>query len=407
MATDTSQRRIVIVGGGIMGTSTLYHLAHSPSLAPQTHISLVEAASSLAPAASGRSGGFLAQDWHGAATASIADLSYRLHRELAEKDGGGEKWGWREVDTMSVRFDDSKSKASNKLPSSLQWVKAEHVTKASNMGGGGTTAQVTPLPLVNHLAEEAEKKLKERGRTFDLLLNNYAEKATIKDGRIESLDVESTSSGSDATLPCTDLILSAGPWMGQLVPSLFPRPFINSHRFLSSASHIDGSRAHSVVIRGSAPTSNHCLFTDMSFQSTKGGRQKAAAPEVYARADGTVYVCGGSDDVPLPRLASEVKHDSRKTADLLEQAAHLSPHVLDTTSGPKAGATVEKEQACYLPIAERSDFIVAGDKKSGVWVGGGGASCWGITMGLGTGKCVSEMVLDGTVKSADVSMLQG
>lgn len=417
-----SSRRIVIIGGGIMGASSLYHLAHSPSLPPNCHLTLIEASPHLAPGASGKSGGFLAQDWHGAATASIADLSYRLHRELAARDGGNEKWGYREVDTLSVAFDEAHQKGNKKLPEELGWVKGEHVTKVSNMGGGGTTAQVTPEPLVHHLVDEAKKKLSEKGCGFDLLLNTYAKKANLvgdkKEARIESLEVESTSRQPEQqTLPCTDLILSAGPWMGQLVPQLFPRPFITSHRFLNSASHIDGSRAHSVVIRGSTPTSNHCLFTDMTFYGggSNSKRQRAAAPEVYARGDGTVYVCGGSDEVPLPRLASEIKHDGRKTADLLEQAAHLSPHVLATGafaglaigSAAKREAIVEREQACYLPIAEKSDFIVAGDAKSGVWVGGGGASCWGITMGLGTGKCVSEMVLEGEVKSADVSALQG
>lgn len=32
-------------------------------------------------------------------------------------------------------------------------------------------------------------------------------------------------------------------------------------------------------------------------------------------------------------------------------------------------------------------------------------SCWGITQGPGTGKILSEMVLEGKAKSADVSKL--
>lgn len=39
-----------------------------------------------------------------------------------------------------------------------------------------------------------------------------------------------------------------------------------------------------------------------------------------------------------------------------------------------------------------------------VWVGSG-LSCWGITQGPGTGKVLSEMILEGKAKSADVSML--
>lgn len=101
MSTSTSSQaeRIVIIGGGIAGISTAYYLAHSPSLPPGSSISIIEG-TDIAAAASGKSGGFLAKDWHGSATASLSAMSYELHRELAEKYGGKEKWGYRTVDTL-------------------------------------------------------------------------------------------------------------------------------------------------------------------------------------------------------------------------------------------------------------------------------------------------------------------
>lgn len=96
-------RHISIVGGGIIGVSSLYYLSRVLSRLPAgSTLDLFEAGQDVAPAASGKSGGFLALDWHGAATADLAELSYRLHRELADEFGGREKWGYREVDVSNT-----------------------------------------------------------------------------------------------------------------------------------------------------------------------------------------------------------------------------------------------------------------------------------------------------------------
>jgi glycine/D-amino acid oxidase-like deaminating enzyme len=67
--TTSPPQNIVVIGAGIAGVSTAYYTAISSSRSPQTKITLVEG-SSVAAGASGYSGGFLAKDWHGSATAS-------------------------------------------------------------------------------------------------------------------------------------------------------------------------------------------------------------------------------------------------------------------------------------------------------------------------------------------------
>lgn len=381
-----------------MGSSSLYYL--TPRLPRGSSVTLIESANQLAPGASGKSGGFLAQDWHGAATESIADLSFRLHRELAEKDGGTDKWGYRNVETVSLEFDSSNVKSGNsKGP---KWIDSKHVVKTSLLGGNGTTAQVTPEPLVHHLVEQAKAHAQQNGISLDVRLFTHAQSAEIdENGRIEALVVQDRKTNQTTTLPCTDLVIATGPWTGQATRKLFARKYISSIPFLEAAAGVTGSRAHSVVIQSSQPTSEHCLFTEMSYGD--GGR-KAGAPEVYARADGTVYVCGGSDDVPLPEYAEDIEPDLKATRLLLEQSAALAPDALDV-QGEK-GAKCTRQQACYLPIARRN-MVLNGDKQCGIYVAGCGASCWGITMGLGVGKCLSELVIDGKVSSADVRMLKG
>lgn len=399
MPAATPARHIAVVGGGIVGASTLYYLSRGAS--SNLHVSLIEEAPNVAPAASGKSGGFLALDWHGADTADLARLSYRLHKELAESDGGKDKWGYRNVETLSIAFDDSKTRS--KCPDELTgWIDGKHVTSASRMGGGGSTAQATPLPLVEHLVAQAKAT-----GMVDVLCSTRAERIELDgEGHVSGLVIKDVSSKQERTLPVQDIVVAAGPWTGKLLKSLLPPATQKTlPRYLRNAMRITGSRAHSIVVKAPQPTTAHCLFTDMHYMrnakatTTARSGQAAAAPEVYCREDGTVYACGGSDDVPLPASAVEVDYDKSQTERLIEQVAHLSP----THLAAESGAKIAREQACYLPIAP-SGPIIAGDSDLGVYVAAG-HSCWGITLGLGTGKVVREMLL-GEELSADISALQ-
>ena len=385
-------RSIVVIGGGIVGASIAYYLSRAAATSAAraaTKITLVEASSAPAPGASGKAGGFLALDWHGAATASLAELSYKLHRELADQDGGHEKWGYRPVETWQVNVDSSlKEKSRKNSKSAISWLDNSIVRSTSNMGGGGSTAQVHPGQLTQHLVDEARKA------GVQVLFNSRATSLHFKDDRkVDSVEIQDTKSGETQSIDVDDLVIAAGPWTGSLITQLFPRKLLPAH--LKSASHIDGSRAHSVVIESPPghPLSADCLFTDMAYGPNG---HKAGAPELYCRPDGTAYVCGGSDDVPLPGTADEVDFDEKKIATLIEQSKVLSPSSLDLN----AGATLRAKQACYLPISNRTGNPIIGG-KDGVYVAAG-HSCWGITNSLGTGKVLSELLLDGKVQSADI-----
>lgn len=404
---SSTPRHIAILGGGVMGASTLYYLASSSSLLPPSStLTLIEAADHLAPGASGKSGGFLAEDWHGPATSSIASLSFRLHRELAQRYNGREKWGYRDVETLSIEFDSSDQKAgrrksSSKVTEGLDWIDKDHVSKTGKLGGKGTTAQVTPGAMTEQLVAEAKKLAQENGIGLEARLSTYAKKVEMdsEGTSVEGLVVDDAQ-GQETTLSITDLVLATGPWTGTAVRTFFPRSLLSKHPFLSAAAGVTGSRAHSIVVQGARETSNHCLFTEMRYGS--GGR-KAGAPEVYARSDGTVYVCGGSDEVELPKLAVEVDYDPSATKTLIDQTEALSPDVLSK----KAGAKIIREQACYLPIPGAGGTVLAGDMKSGLWCAGVGASCWGITLSLGCGKTMADLITTGKANEADISMLQG
>ena len=137
-STMGEERHIVIVGGGIIGASIGYYLTRHAS---RPAVTLLEASKDVAPGASGKAGGFLALDWHPMPTSSLGSLSFRLHKELAEKDNGAELWGYRQVETHQLSLDTSRKPRTRP---SLDWLNPDVFISSGPIGGGGTTAQVTP-----------------------------------------------------------------------------------------------------------------------------------------------------------------------------------------------------------------------------------------------------------------------
>lgn len=98
-----TEREIVVIGGGIIGVCSAYYLVSALTATPEAslvHVTLVEE-EGIACAASGKAGGFLAMDWHGPATTSLARLSYTLHQQLATEHDGAERWGYRAMESLS------------------------------------------------------------------------------------------------------------------------------------------------------------------------------------------------------------------------------------------------------------------------------------------------------------------
>lgn len=102
----------VIVGAGIIGCATAYYLSRSGNTKPDT-IHLIEASPELFASASGKGAGFLAADcmlwcdlddsWvrltrsclgFAPSTASLGELSFKLHKELADQNDGKKQWGY-------------------------------------------------------------------------------------------------------------------------------------------------------------------------------------------------------------------------------------------------------------------------------------------------------------------------
>ncbi|GAA6010541.1 hypothetical protein JCM11491_006988 [Sporobolomyces phaffii] len=389
---------IVIIGGGIIGTCTAYFTA---TLAKErgvaVAIKLVEG-SSIAAGASGKAGGLLAVDWHGPATSSLAELSYSLHEQLARKYSGEARWGYRKLDTISVSADLSHPSHSAKLSNTKKlkngdlfpWLNHDVLTHSSVLGSQETTSQVHPEQFTRGLWEEAEKL------GVETVYGTVETMEKQGDGSYSLSIASRDEEGSKSILTADQVVICAGPWTGKLLSTLGIKGGGRARR-------IDGSRAHSVVLK-TAPGRElpaQALFT--SIKEKKGG---SAEPEIYNRPDGTAYACGATDASPLPSHASKVEVSSSAISTLINHTALLSPSHLSTDNG-KDSAEIVKEQACYLPVGSGDPVIgkVEGtSKERGVYVASG-HSCWGICNGPGTGWVMAEVLLDGKASSADISDL--
>ncbi|CAD6904892.1 unnamed protein product [Tilletia controversa] len=390
------ERHIVVVGGGVIGAATAYYLASHPGR-HAARITVCETSYLIAPGASSKSGGFLASDWHDHGTASLAALSFRLHSELAEEHDGEARWAYRRLKTYEADIDNTIPPQHHDVRE-LDWIDPRVLASELDLlGDESTTAQVTPGLLSIFLLEHARDRL-----DVDLLLGTAVRSIhTGDDGRVTSLTVSREGDVVDE-IQATDIIVCAGPWTGAFFKvAIDPTSPLQRLPFVKTASRIGGQRAHSIVVRGTRPVGNHALFVNKISYLAARSATKAGNPELYCRPDGTVYVCGAPDGEELPHTADDVDFSERQVEKLIEQTAVVAPQVF----GPDAEIVVR--QACFLPMSEATkNPIINYSPQHGLGVAAG-HTCWGITLSLGTGKVMAELIFDGRAHSADVRALDG
>ncbi|KAI1075832.1 FAD dependent oxidoreductase [Whalleya microplaca] len=436
-------RHIVIIGGGVIGTTTAYYLTRHPSFIPAIHHITILEATSIASAASGKAGGLIAL-W--AYPTCLVPLSYRLHAELADEHGGADRWGYRRLGcgqlTASLKKNNGKSKLANAsgkikkesspnqvnqqqqqqqkiqqdgqqewqklpkqdkaaasllhesvLPADLDWINASLVREYDEMGlpGYTETAQVHPYQFTTSMATLA----RERGAEIRLSAQVTSIGLNKSESAVSSVSYVDRTSGATRTVEgVTDVVVAAGPWTGRLLPK----------------TKVEGLRAHSVVF--AADVSPYAVFTNIALpldwvpahRAARGERRTHRGnvdPEIYARPGGEVYACGEPDpNLPLPDTADLVQCDDAQCDDLVAYIATVSPVL--------GAAPIAARQACYLPRhmrqGQESAPLIGGTGVRGLWVASG-HTCWGIQNGPATGKLMSEFIFDGEAKSADIAEL--
>jgi glycine/D-amino acid oxidase-like deaminating enzyme len=144
----------IIVGAGIIGVSTAYYLSSSASY-NRDHIITIIDQSPPASGASGKAAGFLSRKWTGSATAPLEELSFQLHKELAQQYGGEQKWGYRPCRVLAVTGGEGGASSSPNLQwnerqrlamrgpylGDLKWVKPDVIQSKTILGDPDSFAQ--------------------------------------------------------------------------------------------------------------------------------------------------------------------------------------------------------------------------------------------------------------------------
>lgn len=370
----------IIVGGGIIGASTAYHLALKGRRA-----TVIEA-SGIASGASGKSGGFLASDWCNGPVNALARASFKLHAELAERFGA-ERIGYRTVSAVSIELAHQNADIGRKagrsssltIDDKLSWMDGgvRVLSKATEIGNKKTCAQVTPRLLTETFLVEAERLVGTEVKIGKVVKVSKAEGGTDGEGKQWEVYVESAHDGENnesrgkEMVRADIVILCMGPWT-TLAQEWFP-----------SIPGVVGHKAASLIVQG-VKTGDTALFT--RYLNANG---KLREPEVYPRED-EVYICQSARSEEIAEFAKDVKIDKGDEEDLKTVASSLSQSI-----GKKVRNSEYVAQACYLPLSGDGIPIIGQVVGAeGVFIACG-HSCWGILNAPATGAGLAEIVTEG------------
>ena len=305
-AMAATQPRIVIAGAGLHGSALAYYLTlrGEKPIVVERH--------SVAAAASGKGGGFLARDWGSGPTVQLHKVSFALHEELA-KDLDIKSY--RKIPVLSVE----PGKRSQRTKDICPWLDGEIKDSRWMDKEGG--AQVAPYELCTKLMDAA-----------------VANGATLQIGAVEGVEKEDDGGESTVTavkvdgklVPCKQFVCTMGPWAA-LAQDWFDFPV-----------PMTGIKSTSVVFKdASREVEPFALFCG---EDDRYGTHL----EVYPRNSGEVYLCGigGSEYVDGERLRAgeyppgEVHADPTRVEAATKSFSMMSKRL---------GGTPDVVQACMRP----------------------------------------------------------
>ena len=354
---------VVVCGGGVIGAAAAFFLTELGA-----EVTLVERCA-IASAASGKAGGFLARDWcDGNPMGPLARASFDLHAELAERLDAD--YGYRRVDTlMAAGADEGWSVARRARLPAPAWLDGACVVHG-RIGSPETTAQVEPGAFTRALVDAACR----------------SGGARVRIGAVEGLFAAGGPRGTAAAGVVVDgeavagdaVLLAMGPWTA-LARQWVPLP------------PIGGLKGFSITLRPDFEVPAEMLFCEYR---TRSG--ETLSPEIYPRPDGEVWVCGTSDDQPVPIDPADVRVDEARCDELRRIAGAFATGL--------AGAEITRRQACYRPICADAMPLLgaAPGGPAGVFVATG-HNCWGILNAPASGKAMAELIATGEARTVDLS----
>jgi len=380
LAPDAAKPRVVIAGGGVIGCATAYFLARDHGVG-----ATVVDRKGVAAAASGRAGGFLAQNWNDQSpTEKMTHRSFDLHATLGEELKKYGATDYRRLTCAAIAaYGQSEKRPSNKKLENVEWADDPSILGMNGMGDEETIAQVHPRKLCDAFIEGARRLA---GCT---VVEGVA--AGLREGKVEvNGGVGTTVDGlvlKDGTVLDADaVVLCLGPWSHALGrPADEPLGLRGAEDEtgwgLAGCPPVLGIKYHAVLLQAPRPLSQAVFF------------RGHGDPEVYPRADGEVYVTGSPDP-------GAVVLDLPGETEVRDEVCDGLRAAMDALSSELRGAPENARQACHLPSATDGRPVV-GRLRRGCYVGYG-HGCWGILLAPATGEALANLIVTGKSPTLDL-----
>ncbi|WEW59469.1 hypothetical protein PRK78_004943 [Emydomyces testavorans] len=411
----------VIVGGGIIGVSIAYYLSDPQRWPRPKEIHIVDSSAELFASASGYAAGFLARDWFSPEVAPLGELSFCLHRQLAKDNQGDENWGYMSSTAVRLQVDGADGKRSKRGDDWLRRgasraeaaVREETVIDKSNSYPLWLTKQGGTVERISNKGSAAQMGVQIHYPARPVALSKKDASAGTGEVVLQRLDVNRKLS-----ISCGKLILAAGAWTPQVFATLFPKS--------GTKIPIGALSGYSLVFRSPRHTLDHERETYAGGTHavfTTHPKSCGFSPEIFSRRGAEIYIAGlNSLEIPLPEVATDsLKIMKKEESNRVRRVAvalmgQTSPHSsanLEEVIENIDDLEVVREALCFRPYTDNGRPIIgkienqllgSGEEfQGGVFIATGHGP-WGISLSLGTGKVVADMVA-GSKLSADVSRL--
>jgi glycine/D-amino acid oxidase-like deaminating enzyme len=218
---------------------------------------------------------------------------------------------------------------------------------------------------------------------------------------IASIRILNTETHSETDLPCTKVLIAAGAWSPQVFSTLFPRA--------KKKLPISSLAGHSLVLRSPRWRKEH---QEMGCHAIFTTDEEGYSPEIFSRLGEEIYIAGlNSSSLALPDLATASVVDENAVNKLMRTSKRL----LGVDDLKVEDLEVLRKGLCFRPVTNRgtpfltripdnilSDVRIRGAGEGGVWLAAGHGP-WGISLSLGSGKVMAEMI-QGKPPSVDIRL---
>mmetsp|Transcript_44290 Transcript_44290/g.106700 ORF Transcript_44290/g.106700 Transcript_44290/m.106700 type:complete len:486 (-) Transcript_44290:465-1922(-) len=385
-SSDDAQKKInniVVVGGGIQGTSVAYQLAQAADAGDNdTKITILEA-KAVASAASGKGGGFMARSWgDGSPTQSLHELAFDMYEELAAEL---QCESYRKLPVLSVSPGGGGKSFQSKDPLVPNWLDG-NVARISPMGYGDDTAQITPKEFVEQMLQHAPD--------IQVVLGKCTGVETLEeeegDEQITGVKYRNGDDDEEKTLPADVVVVSAGPWSCQ-AEDWFPNAGLKLP--------MEGIKSTSIVWNKPDDRDVDATALFCGENSNFGTHL-----EVYPRPDGSIYICGigGSDYISTAQLKDGAFLEDCEANPTRVKAAQASFRDMAPQYKEENGGSLEKSQACMRPCPpDAMPYMGPVPGYSGAYLNAG-HNCWGIAWAPACGKAMAELIWEGSSSSVNL-----